>query len=138
MLVWLKVKKDPKLDDTSDEFQFHAGLIKSELEKLEHYSSTGFQFHAGLIKSGTKLKFLGVWEISFNSMLVWLKVLVYRDADELRKSFNSMLVWLKDQDTGIQTLSIMKFQFHAGLIKSLFFAWQYRLPHPVSIPCWSD
>ena len=95
MLVWLKDSLAPTLNRHLVQFQFHAGLIKSQGGRNYLVTRQVFQFHAGLIKSVcSNLDSYGE-EISFNSMLVWLK------AEEVN---------------GTQTIS-NEFQFHAGLIK---------------------
>ena len=97
-------------------FQFHSGLIKSISSLPCPPACNLFQFHSGLIKSIFYPAIEEVAELSFNSILVWLKVSpAFYDDGWYMLRFNSILVWLKGN-----------------------YSKSYSCRKPVSIPFWSD
>ena len=99
-------------------FQFHSGLIKSPIACGSWECPFWFQFHSGLIKRARLLENYQSWLTSFNSILVWLKVIQFYCSYFLSFGFNSILVWLKGPPVVVFLNCPPVFQFHSGLIKS--------------------
>ena len=95
ILVRLKGTGTTGAITTSNLFQFHTGSIKRRETLISVSKGVLFQFHTGSIKSPSENTTSGRAYVRFNSILVRLKVDLYKKQKALKMCFNSILVRLK-------------------------------------------